>query len=129
MTAVGTTPESVTFVTPMPGLHPYTAFSLHAVDGAAGLFALRSVEADVRLFLLDASDGPSEYEPRVPAVALEEIGAAATEDVRVLVVANPADDGIHLNLRAPLLVHRETGRALQVILDDQDYPLRARLGG
>ena len=129
MTADGTTPESVTFAAPMPGLHPYTKFSLHAVDGASGLFALRSLEADVRLFLLDSSDGPRDYAPRLPAPALDEIGAAGVADVRVLVVANPADDGIHLNLRAPLLVHRRTGRALQVILDDQDYPLRARLGG
>lgn len=129
MSVDGTTPASVTFAAPMPGLHPYTDFSLQAVDGAAGLFALRSLEADVRLFLLDTSDGPGEYQPRLPPVALDEIGAAGVDDVRVLVVANPADDGIHLNLRAPLVVHRQTGRALQVILDDQDYPLRARLGG
>ncbi len=130
MTLPAATPtETVDFVAPMLGLSPYTTFALAPVDGADGLYALRSREADVRLFVIEAAVGVPDYAPRLPASALEQIGAAAADDVQVLVVANPSDEGIHLNLRAPVLVHPASGRAVQAILDDQDYPLRARLGG
>jgi flagellar assembly factor FliW len=46
--------------------------------------------------------------------------------VRVLVVTTIADDGRAANLMAPILVHRASGRAAQVILDG-DWPLRAPL--
>ena len=47
---------------------------------------------------------------------------------RVFVVANPSDDGVFVNLRAPVLLNPRTGAAVQVIFDDASYPLRARLG-
>lgn len=120
---------SVEFASPMPGLNPYTAFRLDPVDGAAGLYALRALDADVRLFLLDAGSGAFGYAPEIPAAVRAEIGAVDGDEPRVLVVANPADDGVYINLRAPIVMHRETGRAVQVILEDQAYPIRALLGG
>lgn len=33
-----------------------------------------------------------------------------------------------MNLLAPVIVNQTTGAAAQVILEDQDYPLRAPLG-
>lgn len=118
----------VDFATPMPGLNPYTAFRLEGIDGAQGLYALRAVDADIRLFLLDASAGGFGYEPRIPEAVRVEIGAESEDESAVFVVANPADDGVYLNLRAPIVIHRDTGRAAQVILEDQAYPIRALLG-
>lgn len=118
----------VEFATPMPGLSPYTAFALEGIPGAEGLYALRAVDADVRLFLLEPSAGEYGYDPRIPAPVLAEIDAVDESAVRVFVVANPAEDGVYLNLRAPLVLHRESGRAVQVILEDQAYPIRALLG-
>lgn len=120
---------AVEFTTAMPGLSPYTAFDLVAIAGAEGLYALRAMDADVRLFLLEAGAVDLDYAPRIPTGIRTEIGASETDVLRTFVVANPSDDGVHLNLRAPIVVHPVTGRAAQVILDDQDYPIRALLGG
>lgn len=127
-TTADTTGFAVEFTTPMPGLSPYTSFALEQIAGAEGLYTLRAADADVRLFLLDPLSGDYGYAPALPAVVLSELGAADDSEIRVFVVANPADDGVYINLRAPVLVHGETGRAAQVILDDQAYPIRALLG-
>jgi len=119
----------VEFVAPMHGLSPYTTFRLEQIDGADGLYALRATDADVRLFLLDAHSGDVGYAPVFSDDVRAEIGAADASDLHVFVVANPSDEGVFLNLRAPIIVHAQTGLAAQVILDDQSYPIRARLGG
>ncbi|MEV7608885.1 flagellar assembly protein FliW [Microbacterium sp. NPDC089320] len=118
----------VEFAAPMPGLSPHTTFTLEQIDGAEGLHALRATDADLRLFLLDPRSGDYGYEPGIPADARSEIGASDDSEIRVFVVANPSADGVYINLRAPVLIHGESGRAAQVILEDQRYPIRARLG-
>lgn len=118
----------VEFVSPMPGLSPYTSFRLEPIAGADGLHALRAAAADVRLFLLDARSGDLGYEPVLPREAREEIGAGEADELRVFVVVNPSDGGVFVNLRAPIIVHADTGSAAQVILEDQTYPIRALLG-
>lgn len=119
---------AVEFTSPMPGLSPHTDFALEQIAGAEGLYALRATDADVRLFLLDPHAGDFGYEPSLSADVRAAVGAADDAEIRVFVVANPAEDGVYINLRAPVLVHRQTGRAAQVILDDQAYPIRALLG-
>ncbi|MFS0851972.1 flagellar assembly protein FliW [Microbacterium sp. 179-I 3D4 NHS] len=128
-TPVDTTSAAVEFAAPLPGLSPHTAFRLERIPEAQGLYALRASEADVRLFLIDAPSVGGGYAPRLPEAARAEIGAAEASDLRVLVVANPTDDGVYLNLRAPIVIDRETGRATQVILEDPAYPIRALVGG
>ncbi|MFE7843704.1 flagellar assembly protein FliW [Microbacterium sp. NPDC057407] len=125
---------AVQFVSPLPGLGAHTSFTLDRIDGAEGLFALRSTRGDVRLFVIDpASAGygladEGGYRPSLTAGVRAQVGATDASEVRLFVVANPAEDGVFLNLRAPILIHRDTGRAAQVILDDQAYPIRALLG-
>lgn len=128
MTETTTDAIVVEFVSALHGLGPHTSFTLDAIAGAAGLYALRASDADVRLFLLDVIAAEYDYTPRIPAGVRAEIGAAEESVLRMFVVANPSDDGVHLNLRAPIVIHRETGRAAQVILEDAAYPIRARLG-
>lgn len=125
----GAPETAVEFAFPMPGLSPYTDFSLEPIPGAEGLYALRAVDADVRLFLLDPDFSDYGYAPRIPEELRTELGADEDTALRVLVVANPGDDGVFINLRAPIVLHPGTGRAAQVILDDESYPIRVRLDG
>lgn len=118
---------AIEFTSAMPGLSPYTAFTLAAIAGVDGLYALRAADADVRLFLLDAASIDRDYAPRIPAGIRAEIGATDTDPLRLFVIANPSDDGVHVNLRAPIVIHSESARAVQVILDDQEYPIRMLL--
>ncbi|MFK3833744.1 flagellar assembly protein FliW [Microbacterium sp. NPDC087868] len=119
----------IEFTSPMLGLAPYTTFTLESIEGADGLYALRATDAEVRLFVVEAPFVDRAYAPKVPASVRAEVGASADDALRMLVVANPGDEGVHVNLRAPIVVHPGNGRAVQVILEDQTYPIRSLLGG
>ncbi|MDQ4213220.1 flagellar assembly protein FliW [Microbacterium sp. ASV81] len=128
-TAPEATVVDVEFASSPPGLAPHTTFLLERIPQAEGLYALRAAGAPVRLFLLDPLliEGVV-YAPRLSAAALAEIGAADDGEALLFVVANPSEEGVHVNLRAPVVIHRETGRAVQMILEDQDQPIRMLLG-
>lgn len=122
------TPVDVDFVSPLPGLHPHTSFALDRIQGAEGLYALRSTDETVRLFLLEPACAGYSYEPPLPDGVRKELGAGDPSEMRLFVVANPGESGVTLNLRAPILIHGESGRAVQIILEDQRFPVRALLG-
>lgn len=117
------------FATPPFGLEPLTRFELGEVDGASGLFTLVAPGSTdpVRLYVLDAAVHLPDYSPVVSddQVALLDLADAA--EAMLLVVANPADEGTTVNLLAPIVVNTRTGTGAQIILDGQDYPLRAVL--
>lgn len=120
--------SSVAFVTPPPGLEPLVAFELTAVDGAAGLFTLTAVERpEVRLFTLDAERHLPGYSPELPDDRAAELGIVAAEEALLLVVVTPSQQGSTVNLLAPIVVNRGTGAALQLVLDDDAFPVRAEL--
>ncbi|WP_226532111.1 flagellar assembly protein FliW [Microbacterium paraoxydans] len=120
---------ALTFLAPPPGLAPHVEFALAPVDGADGLFAMRAVEdAELRLYLVDPRTVLSEYAPILTDEQADALALREAEDALILVVAHPSAEGVSVNLLAPVIVNRTTGAASQVILEDQDYPLRAPLG-
>ncbi|PKQ33939.1 flagellar assembly protein FliW [Microbacterium sp. PI-1] len=120
---------ALTFLAPPPGLAPHVDFALAPVDGADGLFAMRAVQdAELRLYLVDPRTVLSEYAPILTDEQADALALREAEDALILVVAHPSAEGVSVNLLAPVIVNRTTGAASQVILEDQDYPLRAPLG-
>lgn len=115
----------LTFPVPPFGLAPAPVFTLTAVDGATGLFTL--VGGDARLYLLDAAVHLPSYAPELTDEQAAGLGLVAPEDAMLLVVANPGDDSTTVNLLAPIVVNARTSVGAQVILEDQDQPLRAEL--
>lgn len=119
---------NLNFIEPPPGLEPLLAFSLDPVAGAAGLYTLRDAQGGgTRLFVLDAGVFLPDYSPELSDEQAESLELERPEDAVVLVVANPAPGGTTVNLLAPIVVNRTTGTCMQVILEDQDWPLRAEL--
>jgi len=119
---------TLTFATPPHGLAPHTGFELREIEGAHGLFALEAVaDSGIRLFVLDASVYLPDYSPVISDDDCVRLDLHVAEDALLLVVANPADDGTTMNLLAPIVVNASTGASAQIILDGQDYPLRAQL--
>ncbi len=55
------------------------------------------------------------------------LGVTSADEAIVLVVANPGENGTSMNLMAPIIVNSKTGASAQVILEGQDWPLRATL--
>jgi flagellar assembly factor FliW len=118
----------VTFTAPMPGFEGLQDFSLRSVEGAAGLYALEAGSTPVRLFLADAAVFAPSYAPPIPAAALEALEFDDREEPQVLIVVNHSPGSTTVNLMAPIVLNRATGRCLQLVLDGRDYPLRAELG-
>jgi flagellar assembly factor FliW len=115
----------LTFAVPPFGLAPAPVFTLTPVEGATGLFTL--VGGDARLFVLDAAVHLPSYAPELTDEQAAGLGLVSAEDAMLLVVANPGDAGTTVNLLAPIVVNARTSAGAQLILEDQDLPLRAEL--
>lgn len=120
---------TLTFTTPPPGFAPLVEFVLDEIDGTMGVFTLRATQIDtVRLFVLDASAYLPSYTPEITDEQAAALGLVSPQDALVLVVANPGANGATTtNLMAPIVVNSTTGLCTQIILDGQDWPLRAEL--
>jgi flagellar assembly factor FliW len=135
----------VAFVAPPFGLEPLVDFVLDEVEGAAGLFALRATGSEagpgsrsgsgsvsdaaeaVRLFVLDAAVHLPDYSPVLTDEQTTGLDLHEAAEALLLVVATPASSGMTVNLLAPVVVNTRTGQAAQLILEGQDWPLRAEL--
>lgn len=116
------------FVTPPPGLAPHTSFLLEPVRDSGGLFALRATDdPSVRLFLVDPGDVVPDYAPVLSDAQAQQLGLESSDDAQLLVVARMTEEGVGVNLLAPVVMNRRTGDAAQVILEGQDLPVRAIL--
>ncbi|RXR23660.1 flagellar assembly protein FliW [Oerskovia turbata] len=116
---------AITFVTPPPGL---TARRFELLEEQTdGVYTLAALDAPgVELLVVDPSRWVPDYAPAIPANDLALIGASDQEPV-VLVVATARGGAVSVNLMAPVLVHPDTGAAIQTILDGQGLDLRREL--
>ncbi len=112
------------FTSPLLGLPGTTAYDLVVVPDGVGLFSLES--GATRLFLVDPVHYIDDYRPRLTAEQRDAIGVGADEEALVLVVVTPDAGGPTANLLAPVVI-ADDGRASQVLLDDQEMPVRAPL--
>ena len=115
----------LTFAVPPFGLSPAAVFTLTPVDGAEGLFTL--VGGSSRLFVLDAAVHLPSYAPELTDEQAAGLALTDPADAMLLVVANPGASGTTVNLLAPIVVNARTAAGAQLILEDQDLPLRAEL--
>ena len=69
------------------------------------------------------------YAPRLTAQELERMGAEKSEDLcfyTLCVVRNPVSEST-VNLRCPVVINDQTRRAMQVILESEEYRMHHRL--
>jgi flagellar assembly factor FliW len=116
---------------PLPGFPGHRDYVLVPADGAGLLFWLQSVAPDGPRFLaVSAASFFPDYAPALPGVACVELGLeAADEAVLYCLVTVPDGDvtAATANLRAPLVVNSDTGRARQLVLTDGLHPIRRPL--
>lgn len=120
--------DTVTFVSPPPGLAPHTEFELGAVADSASLFSLSALtDPSVRLYVVNPGDVVPDYAPVISGSQADALALEDPSDAVLFVVARVADDGVGVNLLAPVVVNSRTGAAAQLILEGQDFPVRALL--
>lgn len=121
----------VRMIAPMPGLDQHSSFDLKAVDESGVLWTLRSVtNSSVRLFAVPPEAFFEDYSPQIPTGALEALGLTKDDNPFILVIIHPAQGHYPhtANLLAPLVIHPDTLEAMQVVLEDDLWPLQAPLG-
>jgi flagellar assembly factor FliW len=129
-TTAGPGCRAVEFVEPIPGFPEEREFTLSALDPDGVLFTLRSVRTpQLRFVVMPPAEFFPDYEPAVTETAVSPLGEVADAELQVLVIVS-VKDGIAdatANLLAPIVLVPESGRAMQVVLDDPQLPLRAPL--
>ncbi len=123
-------PEVLTFIEHLPGLPEVSRCHLAAIDQSGFVFTLRSVDdPNVRLFALSPRAFFPGYDPEVSVEVRDALGADDAWSPLMLSVAHPGEGGATTaNLLAPIVVDPATGAAVQVVLDGDEWPLRAPLG-
>ncbi len=128
-------PMSVLIANGLPGLSSSSQWVLRpmgsdAVEGSP-FRTLTSVEDTdpVTLILADPWAFFSDYAPDLPDNELEALGITDPGDVTVLCpVTLDAEQGcFYLNLLGPVVFHSGTGQAAQLVLGDQEWPIRAQV--
>jgi flagellar assembly factor FliW len=123
--------QALTFTEHLPGFPGHRDYVLVPGDAAGMLFWLQSVALEGPRFL--AVPAPAffpDYAPELPESVLTELGLLDAADAGLFcLVTVPAGDvaSATANLRAPVVVNRDTHRARQVVLADGKHPIRRAL--
>lgn len=128
----GASAEQTVFSFPqgLPGFEELTRFFLCEREPLQPLTLLVALDtADVALPLLRCADFLTDYSPPIPAADLKALEAkeAAELDLFVVVTFEEKDDGVAVNLMAPICVNRTRRLGRQVVLPDGTYPLQSTL--
>ncbi len=118
--------QLITFVTPLLGFEKLKRFLIYQTK-TGPLFWLQSVEDEKAAFCLLApfSAGLDPDLEITPADVIDiSAGGSGDIDVYTVMVLDKDPAQIRTNLRAPILVGRTSGKAKQVVLDDQRLPIR-----
>jgi flagellar assembly factor FliW len=128
--ATGSLATEIRFVEPLLGFEEHLAFDLTDIDPSGILLSLRS-QADpaLRFVLTRPERFFDDYRPELAGVVLEAVGAgdAAGATVFVILTIPSGLADATANLRAPVVVAHDTGRAVQVILDDETLSMNRPL--
>lgn len=98
--------------------------------GMGPLYWLQSVERpEVAIVIADLAQVAADYRPVIPKQELLELGADQPEQALLFGVCVLAEDPQKstVNLRAPLVVNPIQKRGRQIVLDNEQYPLRQPL--
>lgn len=128
----------VTFADGLVGAPDWRHFVLDMAQEHYPIGVLECQDApDVRFLVVDPWQLWPDYQAPLEAETLQQVGATEVAELLVLTTLRVAADGSQLtvNLLGPLVVHRATGAAVQIVLYDSGYgtqhelplPQRARL--
>lgn len=130
-----TTATPVTMVEPLAGFEADTEYTLSRIDEAGMLQSLRSVrDTGLRFVISPAEVFFAAYRDSLTDVITAPVaGALGVDESRadlamyVMLTIGTSLKDTTANLRAPLVLDRATGRAVQVILEDDSLPLHQPL--
>lgn len=121
-------PSILYFAQGLPGFAGLRRWELVEHEEARPLLALRAVERpQVTLLAVDPREVVAGYRPAIPAGVWSRLGSGSEARSLRLVVVSLSGTVASANLRAPLVIDPQTMRGEQVILDDEQWPIRFAL--
>lgn len=133
MTSVQIPPATgvaVRLVEPLSGFDDEVDYTLTGIDPDGVLLAMRSVrDPSLRFVLTPAEHFFTGYRPLVGAAVASAVDAAGDDDLTFLLLLTIDRDlyDATANLRAPIVMARSGGAAVQVVLDDESLSMREPL--
>lgn len=111
---------------PMPGFPAHRQFVLVRLSEEGLLFAFTSIQdPDLRFLVAPPEPFFPDYAPEIENEALAALNTKDPDRLLVMVVITAGVDETTANLFAPIIVDRDTKRAIQVVLNGSNMPVRA----
>jgi flagellar assembly factor FliW len=119
--------QHISLAEPLPGFPQRIEWTLTPIDADGVLFSLRSADdPGLRFVLTPAPIFVPDYDCGFAAAVAAGLGGADVDVLLILHVGESLQTAT-ANLRAPVVVSRSTGRAVQVVLDDPTLSMRSPL--
>jgi flagellar assembly factor FliW len=117
---------TIDLAVPMPGFPRHRQFVLVRLNDEGLLYAFTSIE-DPELRFLVAPPEPffPDYAPEIEDEVFAALNASDPDRLLLLVVITAGVNETTANLLAPIVVDRDSRRAMQVILNGSGMPVRA----
>jgi flagellar assembly factor FliW len=117
---------TITMAVPMPGFPAHREFVLVRLNDDGLLYAFTSIQ-DPELRFLVAPPEPffPDYAPEIESEVFAALNTKDTDRLLLLTVITAGVDETTANLLAPIVLDRDSMRAMQVVLSGSGYPVRA----
>ena len=117
---------TITMAVPMPGFPAHREFVLVRLNDDGLLYAFTSIQ-DPELRFLVAPPEPffPDYAPEIENEVFAALNTRDTDRLLLLTVITAGVEETTANLLAPIVVDRDSMRAMQVVLTGSGYPVRA----
>jgi flagellar assembly factor FliW len=117
---------TINMAVPMPGFPAHREFVLVRLDEEGLLYALTStVDPELRFLVAPPEQFFPDYAPEIENDVLAALNTKDPDRLLLMVVITAGTNETTANLLAPIVVDRDSMRAIQVVLSGSGLPVRA----
>ena len=117
---------TITMAVPMPGFPAHREFVLVRLNEDGLLYAFTSIQdPDLRFLVAPPEPFFPDYAPEIEDEVFAALNTKDTDRLLLMTVITAGVDETTANLLAPIVVDRDSHRAMQVVLNDSKLPVRA----
>jgi flagellar assembly factor FliW len=117
---------TISMAVPMPGFPGHREFVLVRLNDDGLLYAFTSIEnPELRFLVAPPEPFFPEYAPEIENAVFAALNTKDPDRLLLLTVITASENETTANLLAPIVVDRDSMRAMQVVLSGSGYPVRA----
>ncbi|GIE80104.1 flagellar assembly factor FliW [Actinoplanes philippinensis] len=117
---------TITMAVPMPGFPSHRDFVLVRLNEDGLLYAFTSIEnPELRFLVAPPEPFFPDYAPEIENAVFAALNTKDPDRLLLLTVITAGEHETTANLLAPIVVDRDSMRAMQVVLSGSGYPVRA----